>query len=190
MAGLPPICASGGALGADLAWGAAAEKAGHTVIHFLFEEHKNNAIEHSVILSQEELNKADQYLIAVNKKVLKRTFPTASLHTNNLLRRNYFQVDHSNAVYAVAGIDISKDAKTLFGGTAWAAELFKFLHPNSEDIYVFDQSFDKWFQWKFDLGFADWFEIDKPPKPEGIYAGIGTRKLLENGKLAIESVYH
>lgn len=176
------ICYSGGADGADIMWGETALIHKHNLIHFMFGSHKNitKIKQYAKILTKEELLTADPTLLKVNK-VLKRSFPAHSDYVSNLLRRDYFQVKDSDAVYAIAGID----GNTVFGGTAWAVESFKVLYPDSHDIYVFDQSRDEWYEWCLYLGFPHWEPIDNPPVPQGRWTGIGTRSLEANGRSAI-----
>jgi hypothetical protein len=47
--------------------------------------------------------------------------------------------------------------------------------------YLFDQVACQWFQWMDD----GWTSIYESPQPTGVYAGIGSRKLLPLGKTAI-----
>jgi hypothetical protein len=175
------ICHSGGAIGADKAWGDAAEHHGHKVIDFTYVGGKGS--KHNprrCVLKDEELLEADPWLVKANMR-LNRTFPSESHDTNQLLRRNFFQVKTSNAVYAVAGIDGS----SVYGGTAWAIEMFKLLNPESTNIFVFDESKKAWFQWNL-LG---WTEIKKPPVPTGLWTGIGSRVLDDCGINAIASAF-
>ena len=50
--------------------------------------------------------------------------------------------------------------------------------------YVFDQDQNKWFKWNMK------WEETVPPAPTGIWAGIGTRKLNDNGLNAINSIFN
>jgi hypothetical protein len=174
------ICFSGGAKGADLSWGKVALENNHDLIHFTFRGHSKLKSDHIKILTQEELNLADPILIKANA-VLKRSWPAHSEFVNNLLRRNYYQIMETKSIYAIAGID----GLTVFGGTAWAVEMFKILYPDNNRIYVFDQLKKSWFQWNF----INWIKIDKPPIPSGAWTGIGTRELTDDGIREIENVF-
>src|SRR5574343_314486 len=100
--GEKPICLSGGAKGADLQWGMTAGYAGHTVFHFSFANHRSLApSDEVVVLSHEQLVLADEYLLKANE-TLKRHFPPKNDFATNLLRRNWYQVRDSDAVYAVS----------------------------------------------------------------------------------------
>ena len=79
---------SGGATGSDIFWGAIAKHVGHTVVHYSFNGHKCLAMpEDTIILNQQQLNIADPFLIQANI-IMKRKFPTKTLHTNNLDRKS------------------------------------------------------------------------------------------------------
>ena len=97
-----------------------------------------------------------------------------------MLRRNYFQIRHTERVYAVAGIA----DRSAEGGTGYAVTMFLARHDFRPcECYVFDQDLDQWFAWK-----GSWEEIETPPVPHGVWAGIGTRKLADNGKTAIREL--
>jgi hypothetical protein len=182
------VCLSGGAKGSDLAWGQAAGSAGHTVIHFGFPSHKSNArASDIVILTADQLKAADQFCERANIN-LKRHWPPKSIYVRNLLRRNWYQVETAESCYAVSTfggdwIDLNIEIEGhVAGGTAWAVQMFINKH-NGEPCpcYVFDQDTCNWFEWR-----GKWLRIYEPPKPKGIYAGIGTKNLHQVGDLAIK----
>jgi hypothetical protein len=181
------ICLSGGALGADCQFGMNAGFAGHQVIHWSFNGHKSPAPEAEIIrLSQEQLNVADSYLFRANAS-LKRWVPTQKPWIANLLRRNLYQIQWSNSIYAVSSWERNGIVK---GGTSWAVQMYidRFLidHTPMEEanLYFFDQTDAQWWKWQ-----ETWSKIESPQKPTKIYAGIGTRELTEAGKNAIRSLY-
>jgi hypothetical protein len=183
------ILLSGGAAGADTAFGKAAHKAGHQVVHWSFNGHKVKLKNNVYALTDEQLKEADPFLIRANKSIV-RTFPASSEHTNNLLRRNYFQVKWSQSVYAVSSFTDDSSMMKVFGGTAWAIQLYadRFLYDREPfdncHLYLFDQKSDQWFQWN-----RSWTKIQTPPCPQGVYAGIGSRELTDAGLAAINSLY-
>ena len=70
------------------------------------------------------------------------------------------------------------------GGTAWAVQMFIDRFDDQEcDCYVFDQVACYWFKWT-----GAWQRIYQPPFPEGIWAGVGKRDLLLQGRLAIRAL--
>lgn len=183
------ICFSGGAEGADLEWGNVAKKNGHEVRHFVFANHKGSDHPDAVVVTPEELEVGDRTLELANE-ILGRSFPAHSNYVTNLLRRNFWQVVDSDAVYAVAGLDPTKDNKVLIGGTAWAVECFKILHPDSDRIFVYDSWKDQWYRWTI----AAWPSFEKVsrneiPKPSGKWTGIGSRDLDSKGREAIRGIF-
>lgn len=178
-------CLSGGADGADLQWGMCAGSAGHHVVHWSFEGHRSKAPDAEVsILSKEQLEQADESVKRANK-TLKRHFPTRNGFVNNLLRRNYYQIKWTQAVYAVAKLENG----IVSGGTAWATQMYmdRYLfdgEPIEEcHLYLFDQLTEKWFSWS-----NGWIEITEPPVPSGVWTGIGSRELTDAGKHAIRAL--
>lgn len=180
------ICYSGGAVGADQVFGECAAKAGHKVVHFTFDGHKSAVVGH--FLTNEELRTADFELKEANK-MLRRTFPTKNEYVNNLLRRNYFQIRNASKIYAVTSLD---DRGIPYGGTAWAV-VMGILGQKINEVYVFDQADNNWYQYCGYAAYKDGFEWNKKsmdvPRPLGHYAGIGTRELTDNGRKAIEDLY-
>lgn len=176
-----PICLSGGADGADLQFGMCAGMAGHRVIHWTFEGHRSQAPRAEIFeLTPQQLWVADPFLEKANR-TLGRRFPTRSPFANNLLRRNYYQVAWSDSVYAVAQIEKG----LVSGGTSWAVQMFlDRFEDQPARAFVFCQDAGRWFTWD---GYG-WMKIDQPPTPDGVYAGIGSRKLRQNGKEAIRSL--
>lgn len=130
------LCLSGGAKGADTAWGEEAFKAGHQVIHWSFEGHKCfGAPEHTIKLDEETLKQADERLEMANES-LKRHLSYHKPWLINLLRRNWFQVQHAEEVWVVGALSdraaikgnesSSKhpDKLGIDGGTAWACQMY------------------------------------------------------------------
>jgi len=180
------ILYSGGADGSDLYWAELAAKNGHTVIHYGFAQHKSKA-KNQKILTQAELEQADPYLITSNKS-LKRTFPTGSLYTNNLLRRNWWLMKDSDTIYAVSPVDLLvKDSCGVIGGTAWAVQCMvdKMESTGMLECYLYDPHRREWLSWSG----IDWKQIDKPPRPEGHWTGIGTRQLTDDAKEQMDLLF-
>ena len=164
------ICYSGGAKGADTIFGEQATKAGHKVVHYRPKDVKDPEIK----------KLADQQLILANK-FLKRTYPTDKESVNDLLRRNYLQIQRVCTVYAITPLD---ENMIPYGGTAWAITMA--MNRKVCDIYVFDLVKGFWFSYNG----LTWNKMyEPPPKPVGEYAGIGSRELPENGVQAIANLY-
>jgi hypothetical protein len=186
------VCMSGGSMGADQLFGELANEAGHSVHHWSFMMHKSHGRkEDTKVMHAHKLMKADPYLKIANE-YLDRNFPTRSEYVNNLLRRNYYQVMSSERIYASCVFD--KDMKPM-GGTSWA--LIMGINLAIDEVYVFDWTRDKWFEFErkyfnTNLRYADeWIEttLEHIPKPHGIYAGVGSSALPDNGRAAIKSLY-
>jgi len=176
------LCLSGGAEGADLQWGMCAGLAGHKVIHWSFPNHRSHAPDIELVkLDDVQLAEADEHIKRA-AKILKK-HPPKQKFVKSLIQRNWYQVAWSKSVYAVAPIVDG----VVQGGTAWAVYMY-LTKPGLEnpECYVYDQTKDAWFKW---VGGDDtWCRIEQPPKPTGIWAGIGTRELSASGKQAIRSL--
>ena len=182
------ICYSGGAVGADSLFGELAAKAGHKVIHWAFAEQGSKVPKETLNrLPYGLLIKADPWLKRTNV-ILKRTFPTRSVYTNNLLRRNYFQVKTTERVYAITRLDENNGIPQ--GGTGWAIVMGILLKV--PEIYVFDPDANFWNKFdNFNSRFNQitWEAISSPPLPYGRYTGIGNIDLTESGINAIRGLY-
>lgn len=173
------LCMSGGAVGADYHWGIYAKKAGYEVIHWSFDGHIAKGDPEDVWkLSDSDLKVADRYLIKANE-TLKRKFPTNNEMVNNLLRRNFYQVNYSGSLYAIASLDKNG---LVCSGTAWAVQMYlDFFDGAPCNAYLYCQEVRDWFKWD-----GGWFWLPKPPKPQRVFAGIGSRILTNAGSNAIK----
>lgn len=172
------MCNSGGAHGSDTVWHDECVKRGIPVRAFHFVK-KLEGKPNFVILDQASLDLADPYCIQANQK-LKRYFPAnGKPWIANLLRRNYYQIRDSEAVYAIGKIDFDKGI--VHGGTGWAVQM---AIDKELFVYVFDLNKNNWFAWSYvDNKFID---IDKPGF-HNTFAGIGTREITEAGIKAIQN---
>ena len=182
------VCLSGGAAGADHAWGLMARDQGHDVIHWSFNGHRCADNLGVNTLTQAQLNVADSALITASKSI-KRRWPSNNNHVNNLLRRNYYQVQWCDRVYAVSKLTSDSSQLRISGGTAWAAQMYVdrwYIDTTLKEceLYLFDQNTNKWMQW-----LETWITIARPPRPYGVYAGIGSREITDAGIEAILLAY-
>jgi len=174
------LCMSGGADGADLQWGMNAGKLGHHVIHWSFRGHRSQAPEQEVVqLTQDQLNAADDAIRRANKRV-NRSFPSKSDTTNNLLRRNWYQVRDTQSVYAVSELTMGKHGPYVSGGTAWAVQMYldRFIYDgedwNTCNCWLYDKNTKRWYRWETD----HWeIQISRPLTPKGLWTGIGSRDI-------------
>lgn len=177
------MCLSGGAEGAALQWGMTAGERGDAVVHWSFAGHRSRAPSSEiVILNEEQLALSDELLAKANLTI-KRRWPIRNQFVANLLRRNFYQVMHSDSVYAVSNLDNHGQVK---GGTAWATQMFIDRHNGEEcPVWVYDQTSSTWNKYSGNLeGYVIVEEADVP-EPRGVWTGIGSRELLDNGKQAI-----
>ena len=183
-------CLSGGASGADSIFGEEAKKAGHEVYHFHFNKNKQG-LPHFYILGEEKLKVADPYLKWANKTLNRGSFPYSNEYTNDMLRRNFYQIKTADSVYAITRLEKGN----VKGGTGWATQMFIDKHKGEAcACYVYDMLTERWYIWMGPRwGFKDRYpgiglEVDIP-KPKGIYAGIGSRELTPKGEWALRSLY-
>ena len=187
---------SGGAEGADRAWAKAGDDLGIPVINFTFRKHEPQAMlnkGHTRKLTQEQLESANAE-ITQSSISLDRPLGNMKEYTLNLLRRNWFQVRNSDAVYAVAPIIRKGDKamRVVDGGTGWAVDMGI---RHGKDVYVFDNSnkaqhagaiTNQWY--KYDMGLGVFQPIKgTPPKPPKTWAGIGSREISKAGENAINT---
>jgi len=177
----PDECRSGGAEGSDSLWGDMALKYGHRVTHYSFAGHKIRATRGDIVtLSDAQLALADTHCHAANV-LLQRSYPPSSRYVRNLLRRSWYQVEGATSLYAIS----SFEGEQVAGGTAWAVAMFLIKHDlHACPAYLFDQTACHWFAWR-----GVWVSIYQPPRPCGVYAAIGRRKLNLNGRLAIKTAF-
>lgn len=183
------ILLTGGAAGADTMFAKCAAQAKHQVVHWVFSGFKTKLRSNLYELTDELLTEADSFVLRANKG-LNRTFPTKNSYTNNLIRRNYYQVKWCSSVYAVSKFDSGGSMLNVDGGTAWAMQMYadRFMYDQEPfelcNLYLYDQNYKCWYHWN-----KVWTSIDSPPTPQGVYAGIGSREINNDGIAAIQALY-
>lgn len=170
------ICHSGGALGSDIEWETQGLNYGVETIAYSFKGH-NHKSKNPVVLTAEQLNEGYEAVLKANEN-LKRNIKYISSYVRNLISRDWFQVNNSEAIFAIAKL---VQQTVITGGTGWAVQMGI---DNKKPVFVFDQPNNCWKT--FDGTFK---QIDYIPKLTENFAGVGTRELLDNGKAAIKSVY-
>ena len=161
---------SGGAVGSDSYWGAIGEKYGVVSEHYYYGNKTPNG-NHQI--TQEQFEEGKEHVLKANETLHRR--PDAYM---NLLSRNYAQVKNADAIFAVGHLKNG----IVDGGTGWAVQM---AIDDNKPVYVYDQTRKQWFsningQWQVFSGI---------PKLTKNFAGIGTRKLNQDGKDAIKQVY-
>ncbi len=168
---------SGGANGAEAAFGEAAERWGLGEINFSFAGHRTLRHRGVVELSEAELERGSVSEAYIEAQ-LHRSFPDTNLF-QRLLKSIWHQVSTAGEVFAVGEI---LDDDTVKGGTGWGAELAKHLQ---KPLHVFDQTKDQWFRWH---GYG-WTPVETPRIRRTRFTGAGTRFLSESGRKAIDELF-
>jgi hypothetical protein len=174
------ILFSGGAPGAEAAFGACAERRGVEEVNFTFEGHRIERHRGVRMLNHEELLGGDVSLEYVARLMHRRY--TDSPTIRRVLQTLWYQVNHGQEIYVIGTI---LDDGTVRGGTGWGAEFAKLCN---KPLCVFDQDKDTWLIWNGDR----WDSVDRGNAPvitHPHFTGTGTRELRDNGRKAIEDLF-
>jgi hypothetical protein len=174
------ILFSGGAPGAEAAFGALAERHGVEEVNFTFEGHRIERPRGIRVLNHEELLAGDVSLEYVSRLMRRRYSEGPTIR--KILQTLWYQVNSGQEVYVIGAI---MEDDTVRGGTGWGAEFAKLCN---KPLYVFDQDRDGWFRW---TGTA-WEAMSGDRQPlvtHPHFTGTGTRTLRENGRRAIEALF-
>ena len=183
---------SGGAIGSDTAWDEIGREFGmvNNKHYWTLEKTPNGNTEISRLDYEEGRFES--------ARAAKRNFgyQYAAMKDSRLIR-NWSQVKHSDAVFAIGTIaqvgekvfpKQSNDTRlatnpTVTGGTGYAVGM---AINHNKPVYVFDQNKNQWYTWNKEQN--NFIETDTPTLTKN-FAGIGTREINENGKQAIRNVY-
>ena len=174
------ILFSGGAPGAEAAFGAAAERHGVEEVHFTVDGHKIDRSRGVRVLNHEELLAGDVSLQYVSRLMHRRYAEGPTLR--KILQTLWYQVNNGQEIFVVGSIQADG---TVRGGTGWGAEFAKLCN---KPLFVFDQDHDAWSRWTGD----GWERLaaDAAPVITHIhFTGTGTRTLRDNGKKAIDDLF-
>jgi hypothetical protein len=174
------ILFSGGAPGAEAAFGEEAERHGVEEVNFTFEGHAIERRRGLRMLNHEELQAGDVSLEYVSRLMNRRYTEGPTLR--RILQTIWYQVNHGQEIYVVGAI---LEDGTVRGGTGWGAEFAKLCN---KPLHVFDQAQNGWFTWAQ----TEWRRRDAkhPPVIEHIHiTGTGTRVLEANGRAAITALF-
>ena len=177
---LPPssfTLLSGGASGAEAAFGEAAERHGAHEVTYSFAGNDTARNRGLVELTDEELERGGVHETYIQSQ-LHRSFPKTP-RFQRLLKSIWYQVATAGEVFVVG--EIQADG-TVKGGTGWGAELARHFR---KPLYVFDQAKNAWFHWKNDA----WEEASPPRIQRTRFCGTGTRHLMESGRKAIAELF-
>jgi hypothetical protein len=171
------ILFSGGARGAEAAFGAAAEQRGIDEVNFTFDGHDIDRRRGVRVLNHEELQSGDVSLTYLSR-LLNRRYTDSPL-IRRVLQTLWYQVNNGQEIYVIGTI---LDDGTVRGGTGWGAEFAKLCN---KPLYVFDQERNGWFVWRGDA----WVSEPAPLITHPHFTGTGTRSLHDNGLAAIQALF-
>jgi hypothetical protein len=178
MTSADAILFSGGAPGAEAAFGGAAERHDVEEVNFTFEGHRIVRARGVRVLNHEELAAGDVSLAYVSRLMRRRYTDAPTIR--KVLQTLWYQVNSGQEVYVVGTI---LDDLTVRGGTGWGAEFAKLCN---KPLFTFDQSKNGWFRWTGDA----WEQPVAPPIiAHAHFTGTGTRTLEENGRRAIADLF-
>lgn len=167
---------SGGASGAEAAFGEAAERWGVREINFTFDGHVQARTRGAHPLTEQELAAGEVSLAYVSRR-LRRGYGEGSM-IRRVLQSLWHQVGAAQVIYVVGAI---QEDGTVTGGTGWSVELARMWNKR---LWVFDQEKGGWYRWNGE----DWVE-GTPTIDAGTICGTGTRYLSPVGREAIEQLF-
>lgn len=167
---------SGGAAGAEAAFGEAAAAVGVHEVHFTFDGHRQSRTVGSTELSPQELEAGDVSLVYVSRR-LHRTYNQHGL-IRKVLQTLWHMVSRAQQVFVVGVI---QDDGTVVGGTGWSVELARMW---SKELWVYDQEQDDWYTWDGSSWAPGTPKITQPA-----ICGTGTRYLTDKGREAVDRLF-
>lgn len=168
---------SGGALGAESAFGEVAAARGVHEVNFTFAGHLQARTRGRYELSPRELAMGDVSLAYVSKR-LHRTYNDQSGLIRGVLQTLWHMVSRSQQVFVIGAI---QPDGTVTGGTGWGVELARSW---SRELWVFDQQKPGWFTQES----GQWV-AGTPTVRSNHFCGTGTRYLEPAGKAAIDELF-
>jgi hypothetical protein len=173
---------SGGCPGSDITWEKESNIFGIPTISYSFKGHIHEG-KNPKVLNVLELEEGWQQVLLCEKEIKRPLYKIQHTpYVRCLLSRNWFQVKNSESIYAIGNF-INSSNKIVDGGTGWAVQM---AINNNKSIYLFEQNLDMWYEYNYFLNkFSPLLEI---PKLTNNFAGIGTRKIKENGINAIKQI--
>jgi hypothetical protein len=177
----PEVCIlfSGGAAGAESAFGACAERFHVEEVNFTFDGHKIHRDRGVRVLNHEELQAGDVSLTYVSRLMHRRYTDAPTIR--KVLQTLWYQVNSGQEIYVIGTI---LEDGTVRGGTGWGAEFAKLCN---KPLFVFDQENGGWFEWAD----GEWRPCagTGPIITHPHFTGTGTRTLQANGQRAIEDLF-
>ena len=174
------ILFSGGAPGAEAAFGECAERHGVEEVNFTFDGHRMARQRGVRMLNHEELQAGDVSLAYVSRLMHRRYTDAPTIR--RVLQSLWYQVNQGQEIYVIGTI---LDDLTVRGGTGWGAEFAKLCN---KPLYVFDQTKNGWFEWTGEA-WESRRDATSPVVTHPHFTGTGTRTLEPNGREAIEGLF-
>lgn len=168
---------SGGASGAEVAFGEAAARHGVREVAFTFEGHMQERTVGSYELSPRELAMGDVSLGYVSRR-LNRSYNGRGGLIRGVLQALWHMVSRSEQVFVIG--EIQSDG-TVRGGTGWGVELARMW---GRELWVFDQPEGRWCRWE-----GEAWVPGEPRITASSVCGTGTRKLTEVGREAVDALF-
>lgn len=187
---------SGGAYGSDFYWGAIGAQYGVIPHHYYYDvEGYDLPPYRNELILEEDINEGKVKAALAGYRTFGYDKPVVK---NPLLIRNWAQVKHADAIFAVGVLanegdlysDKDKENPRHFlrqmvkGGTGWAVGM---AINEGKPVYVFDQEQKQWFSYNAILG--AFLPLYDTPILTPNFAGVGTRELNDAGRQAIRDVY-
>ena len=174
------ILFSGGAPGAEAAFGEAAERHGVEEVNFTFEGHRMDRARGIRALNHEELQGGDVSLEYVSKLMGRRYTDAETIR--KILQTLWYQVNNGQEIYVIG--TVLPDG-TVRGGTGWGAEFAKLCN---KPLFVFDQQKQGWEHWT-GTGWSVCDATHQPVITHAHFTGTGTRLLEASGRRAIDELF-
>ncbi|MEK7705477.1 MAG: hypothetical protein AAB426_10995 [Myxococcota bacterium] len=168
---------SGGAGGAEQAFGEEAERFGVKELTYSFAGRTPARTRGLVELSAHELH-AGEVSDAYVESHLHRKLPKTPTFQKTL-QTIWHQVATAGEVFVIG---VVQPDDTVNGGTGWAVELAKHF---KKPVHVYDQERREWLRWN---GRA-WIQASTPRIQRRRFAGTGTRFLSDDGRAAIRQLF-
>lgn len=161
---------SGGAYGGDTYWDVIGRSFGLTKINH-FRPEDNQRLSKTLIdgnvkpfpINHEQLNYAKEQIKQLTGRELHQDLG------GELLARDFYQVDKSDGVFAIANITSSQ--KAVQGGTNMAVQVGI---KQGKPVHVYDLNTERWYQYNQSTGK---FEVEDTPVLTKSFAGVGTRNI-------------
>jgi len=167
---------SGGATGAECAFGEAAERWGLAEINLTFLGHQQARTRGARHLSDKELRQGAVSMVYVNRRLERGWDRDGPM--SRVVQAQWHLVSLVRQLFVVGTI---RQDGTVTGGTGWSVELAKRWN---RPVWVFCQTRGQWHCWNG----VTW-AADEPVIETTAIGGTGTRHLTEAGRAAIEGLF-